>query len=76
MTNRLKILSVVRTHSQAKEIHLDRDSKALKDFQNSSSEGNLEHHLSGIYSMSSKKCLVVKEDQEGEVNKSKQKVKM
>ena len=65
-----------KIHSLVKAIHSGRDSKALKDSLNNSSVDNLEHHLSGIYSMSSKKCLVVMVAQEGEVNKSKLKDKM
>ena len=74
--NKLKTLSVGRIRLQAEAIRLGRDSKASKDSLNSLSKGKLVHHRSETYSMSLRKCLVVKEGQEREASKFKLKDKM
>ena len=60
MTNKPKIHLVDRIRSKVEGIHLGKDSKALKDFLNSSVVVNLVQHLSEIYLTSLKRCLVEK----------------
>lgn len=72
--NKLKILSVDRIHS-AVETHSGKASKASRDSLHSSSKEKVHHRLE-TYSMSLRKCLVVKVDQECEASKFKPKGRM
>ena len=74
--NKHKTLSVGRIRLEAEAIRSGRDSKASKDSLNSLNKGKLVHHRSETYSMSLRKCLVVKEGQECEASKFKLKDKM
>ena len=74
--NKLKTLSVGRIRSQVEATRSGKDSKASKDSLNSLSKGKLVHHRSETYSMSLRKCLVVKVGQVREASKFKLKDKM